>query len=89
MVHTLLLAVSMSDARSGGLASGAEAGPAVLHRDALHGEAANGAGFASPMSNPKIAVGRAQVALVFYSPDALAGLEFPAMSSSCPGSIPS
>jgi len=46
-----------------GLASGAEAGAAVLHRDPLDGAAANGAGFASPMSNLKIEMGCAQLAL--------------------------
>jgi len=45
------------------LASGAEAGAAVLHRDPLDGAAANGAGFASFMSNLKIEMGCAQLAL--------------------------
>jgi len=41
------------------LASGAEVGAAVLHHDPLDGAAANGAGFASPMSNLKIEMGYA------------------------------
>jgi len=45
------------------LASGAEAGAAVLHRDPLDGAAANGAGFASLMGNLKIGMGCAQLAL--------------------------
>jgi len=45
------------------LASGAEAGATVLHQDPLDGAAANGAGFASPMSNLKIEMGCAQLAL--------------------------
>jgi len=45
------------------LASGAEAGAAVLHRDPLDGAAANGAGLASLMSNLKIEMGCAQLAL--------------------------
>jgi len=45
------------------LASGAEAGAAVLHRDPLDGAAANGAGVASLMSNLKIEMGCAQLAL--------------------------
>jgi len=39
------------------LASGAEAGAAVLHHNRLDGAAANGAGFASLMNNPKIEMG--------------------------------
>ena len=46
-----------------GLASGAEAGAAVLHRDTLDGAAANGAGLASPMGNLKVEMGCAQLAL--------------------------
>jgi len=45
------------------LASGAEAGAAVLHQDPLDGAAANGAGFASLMSNLKIEMSCAQLAL--------------------------
>jgi len=45
------------------LASGAEAGAAVLHRDPFDGAAANGAGLASLMSNLKIEMGCAQLAL--------------------------
>src|SRR3972149_1445918 len=45
------------------LASGAEAGATVLHRDPLDGAAANGAGFASPMSNLKVRMSCAQLAL--------------------------
>jgi hypothetical protein len=45
------------------LASGAEAGATVLHRDPLDGVAANGAGFASLMSDPKVKMGCAQLAL--------------------------
>jgi len=45
------------------LTSGAEAGATVLHQDPLDGAAANGAGFASPMSNLKIKMGCAQLAL--------------------------
>jgi hypothetical protein len=45
------------------LASGAEAGAAVLHRDPLDGAAANGAGLASSMSNLEIEMGCAQLAL--------------------------
>jgi len=45
------------------LASGAEAGAAVLHRDPLDGAAANGAGFASLMGNLEIEMGCAQLAL--------------------------
>ena len=45
------------------LASGAEAGATVLHQDPLDGAAANGAGFASSMSNLKIKMGCAQLAL--------------------------
>jgi len=45
------------------LASGAEVGAAVLHRDPLDGAAANGAGFASSMSNSKIEMSCAQLAL--------------------------
>jgi len=44
------------------LASGAEAGAAVLHEDPLDGAAANGAGFASLMSNLKIEMRCAQLA---------------------------
>ena len=63
-----------------GLASGAEAGATVLHQDPLDGAAANGAGFASLMSNLKIEMGCAQLALradvgihagAFAHPDAL------------------
>jgi len=45
------------------LASGAEAGATVLHQDPLDGAAANGAGLASLMSNLKIEMGCAQLAL--------------------------
>jgi len=45
------------------LASGAEAGAKVLHRDSLDDAAANGAGFAYLMSNLKIELGCAQLAL--------------------------
>jgi hypothetical protein len=45
------------------LASGAEVGAAVLHQDPLDGAAANGAKFASPMSNLKIKMGCAQLTL--------------------------
>ena len=45
------------------MASGAEAGAAVLHQNPLDGAAANGAGFASFMSNLKIEMGCAQLAL--------------------------
>jgi len=45
------------------LASGAEASATVLHRDPLDGAAADGAGFASLMSNLKIKMGCAQLAL--------------------------
>jgi len=45
------------------LASGAEAGAAVLYQDPLDGAAANGAGFAYPVSNLKIEMGCAQLAL--------------------------
>jgi len=45
------------------LASGAEAGAAVLHEDPLDVAAVNGAGFASLMSNLKIKVSCAQLAL--------------------------
>jgi len=45
------------------LASGAEAGATVLHQDSLDGAAANGAGFASLMSNLKIGMSCAQLAL--------------------------
>jgi len=45
------------------LASGAEAGATVLHQDPLNGAAANGAGFASLMSNLKIEMSCAQLAL--------------------------
>jgi len=71
------------------LASGAEVGAAVLHRDPLDGAAANGAGFVSLMSNLEIEMGYADSIFVFFSPDPLAGLEFPVMRSSSPGSIPS
>jgi len=50
-------------AGTGRLAYGAEAGATVLHRDPLDGAAANGAGFASLMSNLKIEMGCAQFAL--------------------------
>ena len=46
------------------LASGAEAGAAVLHRAPLDGAAANGAGFASLMSNLEIGMGCASSPLV-------------------------
>jgi len=45
------------------LAFRTEIGAAVLHRDPLNGAAANGAGFASLMSNLKIEMGCAQLAL--------------------------
>ncbi|MCJ7790859.1 MAG: hypothetical protein MUP49_00335 [Dehalococcoidia bacterium] len=45
------------------MASGAEAGATVLHQDPLDGAAANGAGFASLMSNLEIGMGCAQLAL--------------------------
>ena len=45
------------------MASRAEAGATVLHQDPLDGAAANGAGFASLMSNLKIEMGCAQFAL--------------------------
>ena len=45
------------------MASGAEVGTTVLHEDPLDGAAANGAGFASLMSNLKIEMGCAQLAL--------------------------
>ena len=48
---------------TGRLASGAEAGAAVLHQDPLDGAAANGAGFASLMRNLEIKMGCAQLAL--------------------------
>jgi len=47
---------------TGRLTSGAEAGATVLHQDPLDGAAANGAGFASLMSNLKIKMGCAQLA---------------------------
>ena len=46
-----------------GLASGTEAGAAVLYRDPLDGAAASGAEFASSMSNLKIRMCCAQFAL--------------------------
>jgi len=45
------------------LASGAEAGATVFHRDPLDGAAANGARLASSMSNLKIEMCCAQLAL--------------------------
>jgi len=45
------------------LASGAEVATAVLHQDPLDGAAANGAGFASLVSNLKIEMSCAQLAL--------------------------
>ena len=45
------------------LASGAEVAAAVLHHTPLDGGAANGAGFASPMSNLEIEMGCAHLAL--------------------------
>jgi len=45
------------------LASGAETGATVLHEDPLDVAAVNGAGFASLMSNLKIKVSCAQLAL--------------------------
>jgi hypothetical protein len=45
------------------LASGAEVATAVLHHAPLNGAAANGAGFASPMSNLKIEMSCAELAL--------------------------
>ena len=45
------------------LASGAEVGATVLHRDPLDGAAANGAGLTSLMSNIKIKMSCAQLAL--------------------------
>jgi hypothetical protein len=45
------------------LASGAEAGAAVLHCDPLDGAAENGAGLTSLMSNLKIEMSCAQLAL--------------------------
>ena len=45
------------------LVSGAEVSAAVLHQDPLDSAAANGAGFASSMSNLKIEMGCAQLAL--------------------------
>jgi hypothetical protein len=42
---------------SEGLASGAEAGATVLHRDPLGSAAADGAGLASPMSDLRIRAG--------------------------------
>jgi len=45
------------------LASGAEVSATVLHEDPLDGAAANGAGFASFMSNFEIKMGCAQLAL--------------------------
>ena len=71
------------------LASGAEAGATVLHRDPLDGAAANGAWFVSLMSNLEIEMGYADSIFVFFSPDPLTGLEFPVMRPSSPGSIPS
>ena len=49
-----------------GLASGAEAGATVLHRDPLDGAAANGSGVASLVSNLKIEMSSA--ILPSYSP---------------------
>ena len=46
-----------------GLASGAEAGAAVLHQDPLDGATANGAGLASLMGNLKVEMSCAQLAL--------------------------
>ena len=46
-----------------GLASGAEVGAAVLYHAPFDGAAANGAGFASLMSNLEIGMGCAQLAL--------------------------
>jgi len=45
------------------LTSGAEAGATVLNQDPLDGAAANGAGFASLMSNLKIEMSCAQLTL--------------------------
>ena len=45
------------------LASRAEAGATVLYQDPLDGAAADGAGFASLMSNLKIKMGCAQLAI--------------------------
>jgi len=53
----------ISEGRIKRLASGAEAGAAVLHRDPLGCAAANGAGFASLMSDLKIEMGCARLAL--------------------------
>ena len=53
----------ISEAGTNRLASGAEVSATVLHQDPLDGAAANGAGLASPMSNLKIEMGCAQLAL--------------------------
>jgi hypothetical protein len=45
------------------LTSGAEVGAAVLHHDPLDVTPANWAGFTSSMSNPKVEMGCAQLAL--------------------------
>ena len=71
------------------LTSGAEVGAAVLHRDAPDGAAANGAGFASFMSNLEIEMGYAHFAFVFFSSDPLAELGFPTMWPFSPGSMAS
>ena len=70
-------------------ASGAEVGAAVLYGDSLDRVAAERAGFVSLMSNLEIEMGYADSIFVFFSPDPLAGLEFPVMRPSSPGSIPS
>jgi hypothetical protein len=71
------------------LASSTEVGATVLPQDTLDGAAANRPGFASPMSDLEIEMGYADFAFVFFSPDPLAGLEFPVMWPSSSGSVTS
>ena len=63
LVAVQLLPPSMSRAAVETLASRAEVCPAILHDDSLDGAAANGAGFASSMSNLEIERRCAQLAL--------------------------
>ena len=61
-MQMLSLPVFTSEAHDPKLATGGEACATVLHQDPLDAAAANGAGFASLMSNLKVKMGCAQLA---------------------------
>jgi len=67
--------VSEADGRKAGIWGKVAA--TALHQDPLDGAATNEARVTSPMSNLKVDIGGAQLALILPAPDPLTRLELP------------